>query len=37
MEHTETRIGIIGFGSLMESLLPCCDSLLQGPREGQGK
>ncbi len=34
MEHTETRIGIIGFGSLMESLLPCCDSLLQGPREG---
>lgn len=34
MEHTETRIGIIGFGSLMESLLPCCDSLLKGPREG---
>ena len=34
MEQTETRIGIIGFGSLMESLLPCCDSLLKGPREG---
>lgn len=34
MKHTTPKIGIIGFGSLMESLLPCCDSLLQGKREG---
>ena len=35
MEYEKTpKIGIIGFGSLMESLLPCCDSLLKGNREG---
>ena len=34
MESTVLKIGIIGFGNLMESLLPCCDSLLDGNREG---
>ncbi len=34
MEYNPPKIGIIGFGSLMESLLPCCDCLLKGERPG---